>query len=175
MELLAIFLVGSLTTYILIKRYYAQEVRNLKTNDSLKQDSLYNAHYRYLRLLRREFANQIQILYPNLLLQLDKEAKEYEGRVEAMSKSEFNTEISEFWKRYPDINDFDFLAEEHWAQYKHSHLFGEGNEKEVSKFYLEIVKYLALLCREKGDVIDTGTNIESYQEDLVYHEEIEDE
>jgi len=175
MKLIAVFLVGSLITYILVNRYYANKIRNIKTNDSLKQNSLYNAHYRYLKLLRREFANQIQILFPNLLLQLDKEAKEYESRVEAMKKSEFNTEIADFWKRYPDINDFDFLAEEHWAQYKHSLLFREGNEKEVSKSYLEIVKYLALLCREKGDSIDTGTNIESYQEDLAYHGEIEDE
>ena len=111
MELLiyvATFLAGSLVAFLLSKRLYTSKITYIGNEAQRLQANIFRAHYLYLGLLRREFANAI--LESDTLLQVDRDAKAYEETVEVMSDGEFNTEVSEFWKCYPDIVDFDSIG-----------------------------------------------------------------
>jgi len=147
----------------LIKSFYKDEITSLKRLSKLDQQNIYNSHFTYLRVLRREYANNI--LDPKILLNLDRKIYEYEKKVEKMTPSEFNFEISSFWKKFPSISDFDVIYDSpHFMKYKDDmSYFVSTDDFDKSESYLNIVKYMALLDRErfgKEHSIDTGTNIE---------------
>ncbi|HIF47919.1 hypothetical protein [Candidatus Thioglobus sp.] len=158
-----------------IKRYYKDEIKSLKLKSRLLQDSINNSHFHYLALLRREYFNSI--LKPEILLELDRKAYRYEKKVEKMSRQEFNIEISSFWNKYPHIFDFDAIHQiPHFVRYKDEvNAFGKMNDHDKSESYLNIVKYMALLYRQKSDEnstnIDTGTDIEFLKETLLKYEQ----
>ena len=151
----------------LIKSFYKDEITSLKRLSKLDQQSIYNSHFTYLRVLRREYANNI--LDPEMLLNLDRKIYQYEKKVEKMTPSEFNLEIAFFWKKFPDISDFDVINDSpYFVKYKDDGLnFATMDDFDKSENYLNIVKYMALLDRErfgKEHSIDTGTNIEFLKE-----------
>jgi len=152
----------------LIRSYYKDEITSLKRLSKLDQQSIYNSHFIYLGVLRREYANNI--LKPETLLNLDRKAQQYEKKVEKMSDSDFNIEIAFFWKEYPQIADFDVINEcPHYMRYKDDLMsdFVSMDEHDKSQSYLNIVKYMVLIDRERSYPpfnIDTGTNIELLME-----------
>jgi hypothetical protein len=156
----------------LIKSFYKDEITSLKRLSRQDQQSIYNSHFTYLRILRREYANNI--LNPETLLSLDRKAYVYEKKVEKMSALDFNIEIASFWKKYPDIADFDVINDcPHYIKYKDDSMsdFISMDECDKSESYLNIVKYMALLDRERSGFgqlppidIDTGTDIEHLKE-----------
>jgi hypothetical protein len=155
-----------------IKRYYKDEIKSLKLESRLLQDSINNSHFHYLALLRREYFNSI--LKPETLLELDRKAYRYEKKVEEMSRQEFNIEISSFWSKYPHIFDFDMITlTPHFTRYKEA--FENMDDYDKSESYLNIVKYMALLDRQKNGGmstnIDTGTDIEFLKETLLENEQ----
>jgi hypothetical protein len=101
----------------------------------------------------------------------------YETKVEEMSRQEFDIEISSFWNKYPQIFDFDAIHQiPHFVRYKDEvNAFGNMNDHDKSESYLNIVKYMALLYRQKSDEnstnIDTGTDIEFLKETLLKYEQ----
>jgi len=144
-----------------IKRYYKDEIKSLKLESS---------NFYYLALLRREYFNSI--LKPETLLELDRKAYRYEKKVEGMSRQEFNIEISIFWNKYPHIFDFDEIHQApHFVRYiDELNAFGNMDDYDKSESYLNIVKYMALLDRQKSGnstSIDTGTDIEFLKETLL--------
>jgi len=158
----------------LIRNFYKDEIRSLKLSSKLLQDSVDNSHYHYLTLLRREYFNSI--LKSEQLLELDKEVYKYEKKVEKMSQQEFNIEISSFWSKYPDIFDFDVIHEmPHFIRYKDEHnAFGNMNDYDKSESYINIVKYMALLSRQRSGgstSIDTGTDIEYLKKVIHNHKD----
>jgi len=152
----------------LIKSFYKDEITSLKRLSRQDQQSIYNSHFTYLRILRREYANNI--LDPETLLNLDRKMYWYEKKVEKMNPSDFNFEIASFWKKFPDISDFDVINDlQHYIKYKDDMVsdFVSMDDFDKSESYLNIVKYMALLDRERfydGHSIDTGTNIEYLKE-----------
>jgi hypothetical protein len=155
-----------------IKRYYKDEIKSLKLESRTFQDSVNNSNFHYLALLRREYFNSI--LKPETLLELDRKAYMYEKKVEEMSRQEFNIEISSFWSKYPHIFDFDMITlTPHFTRYKEA--FENMDDYDKSESYLNIVKYMALLDRQrkggKSTSIDTGTDIESLKETLLEYEQ----
>ena len=155
-----------------IKRYYKDEIKSLKLESRTFQDSVNNSNFHYLALLRREYFNSI--LKPETLLELDRKAYRYEKKVEEMSRQEFNIEISSFWSKYPHIFDFDMITRTpHFTRYKEA--FENMDDYDKSESYLNIVKYMALLVRQKiggnSTSIDTGTDIESLKETLLEYEQ----
>jgi hypothetical protein len=106
-------------------------------------------------------------------LELDRKAYRYEKKVEEMSRQEFNIEISSFWSKYPHIFDFDAIHQiPHFVRYKDDlNAFGNMDDYDKSESYLNIVKYMALLDRQRngGDStsIDTGTDIKFLKETLL--------
>jgi hypothetical protein len=155
-----------------IKRYYKDEIKSLKLESRTLQDSINNSNFHYLALLRREYFNSI--LKPETHLELDRKAYRYEKKVEEMSHQEFNIEISSFWSKYPHIFDFDMITlTPHFTRYKEA--FENMDDYDKSEAYLNIVKYMALLVRQKiggnSISIDTGTDIESLKETLLEYEQ----
>jgi hypothetical protein len=107
-------------------------------------------------------------------LELDRKAYRYEKKVEEMSRQEFNIEISSFWSKYPHIFDFDMITlTPHFTRYKEA--FENMDDYDKSESYLNIVKYMALLDRQKNGGmstnIDTGTDIEFLKETLLENEQ----
>jgi thioredoxin-related protein len=147
----------------------------LKLESRTLKDSINNSNYHYLALLRREYFNSI--LKPETHLELDRKAYRYEKKVEEMSRQEFDIEISSFWNKYPQIFDFDAIHQiPHFVRYKDEvNAFGNMNDYDKSESYLNIVKYMALLYRQKSDEnstnIDTGTDIEFLKETLLEYEQ----
>ena len=158
-----------------IKRYYKDEIKSLKLESRTFQDSVNNSNFHYLALLRREYFNSI--LKPETLLELDRKAYRYEKKVEEMSRQEFDIEISSFWNKYPHIFDFDAIHQiPHFVRYKDElNAFGNMDDHGKSESYLNIVKYMALLDRQKNGgnptSIDTGTDIEFLKETLLENEQ----
>ena len=154
-----------------IKQYYKDEIKSLKLESRTLQDSINNSNFHYLALLRREYFNGI--LKPETFLELDRKAYMYEKKVETMSRQEFDIEISSFWNKYPHIFDFDATHQmPHFVRYKDElNAFGDMDDHDKSEAYLNIVKYMALLDRQKNGGnstnIDTGTDIESLKEALL--------
>lgn len=151
-----------------IKQYYKDEIKSLKLESRTLQDSINNSNFHYLALLRREYFNGI--LKPEALLELDRKAYMYEKKVETMSRQEFDIEISSFWNKYPHIFDFDVITlTPHFIRRKEA--FENMDDYDKSEAYLNIVKYMALLDRQKNGGnstnIDTGTDIESLKEALL--------
>jgi thioredoxin-related protein len=158
-----------------IKRYYKDEIKSLKLESRTLQDSINNSNFHYLALLRREYFNNI--LKHETLLELDRKAYMYEKKVEEMSRQEFDIEISSFWNKYPHIFDFDAIHQiPHFVRYKDNlNAFGNMNDYDKSESYLNIVKYMALLDRQKNGgnptSIDTGTDIEFLKETLLEYKQ----
>lgn len=155
----------------LIRRFYKDKIASLKSLSNQDQQSIYNAHFAYLRILRREYANNI--LAPEALLNLDRKMRMYEKNVEKMSALDFNIEIASFWTKYPLISDFDVINEyPHYIKYKDKTLshFMSMDEHGISESYLNIVKYMALLDRKRhydGHSIDIGTDLEDLKKTQV--------
>jgi hypothetical protein len=147
----------------------------LKLESRTLQDSINNSNFYYLALLRREYSNSI--LKPDTLLELDRKAYRYEKKIEGMSRQEFNIEISIFWNKYPHIFDFDEIHQApHFVRYKEDlNAFGNMDDYDKSESYLNIVKYMALLNRQKNGgnstSIDTGTDIEFLKETLLEYKQ----
>jgi hypothetical protein len=158
----------------LIKSFYKDEITSLKRLSRQDQQSIYNSHFTYLRILRREYANNI--LDPETLLNLDRKMYWYEKKVEKMNLSDFNFEIAGFWKKFPDIADFDVINySEHYVKYKDETLsnFASMDDFDKSEAYLNIVKYMALLDRERnydGHSIDIGTNLEDLKKTQIVYD-----
>ncbi len=158
----------------LIKGFYKDEIASLKRLSNQGQQSIYNSHFTYLRILRREYANNI--LDSGTLLNLDKKTRMYEKKVEKMSALDFNIEIASFWKKYPDITDFDVINEcPHYMRYKDESLsdYMSMDDFDKSEAYLNIVKYMVLLDRERnydGHSIDIGTNLEDLKKTQIRYD-----
>jgi len=154
----------------MIKSFYQDEITSLKRLSKLDQQSVRNSHFNYLRVLRREYANNI--LEPETLLNLDRKVQQYEKKVESMSDSDFDFEIAVFWKKYPDISDFDAIHDApHFVKYKdETDIFASFDDYKTSESYLNIVKYIALLCRERNGASNLGTGT-----DLEYMKEVQHE
>ena len=142
----------------LVRSFYKDKITSLKRLSKLDQQSIYNSHFTYLRILRREYANCI--LNPEVLLSLDRKAYVYEKKVEKMSALDFNIEIA----RFDVINECP-----HYIKHKDASMsdFMSMDEYDKSESYLNIVKYMVLLDRERSGFgqesppfnIDIGTDI----------------
>lgn len=171
---LAIILIISIFFFTIviyaIKQYYKNEIKSLTLESKLLQDSVYNSHFYYLALLRREYFNSI--LKPETFLELDKKAHKYERKVEKMNRQEFDVEISSFWSKYPHIFNFDVMeSTPHFIKYKE--VFASMDSYDKSEAYLNIVKYMALLDRERnydGHSIDIGTNLEDLKKTQIVYD-----
>src|SRR5680860_332415 len=157
----AAFLAGAFVAVLLTSRLYASSTRRTRHETQRLEREIFRAHWLYLGLLRREFANAI--LEPQVLLRADIAAAEYEKKVEEMGDDVFRAEVADFWKRFPNITDFDAICVKHFVKYTDSFAFDDIREDE-DKDYLDIVKYMALLCRLESSMgyhrdISTGTDV----------------